>query len=319
MNRLTSTAIAALVAVPFAIAQPALAQSSSDTNSDTDMSTSSSSESGQSGSSGMSDTGSSTSSDSTASDSSSSASGDSDMSGSSDMASPDEDAVVVSVGDSDITAADVTAAISALPPQMQQTPPEQLVPFAVEQLVLRELILQDAEEQGITGDVSDDQPEMAQENATIEAYLNQQMEGVVTDDAVQEAYDEVAADTEEELPPLEAVRPQIEQQLRQERLAELRSDLMDGVEIVYYGPDGEPRETMGAQGSSSDGSMSDDSSTDSGMSSDDSSSSEGGMSGDASSESEMSTDSDTSSGDSGSSSGSSSDGSSSSDSSTNSN
>ncbi len=230
MKRLTSTAIAALLAAPFAIAQPALAQTS-DSATQSDQSTS-----GDQSMSG-------------------------DQAGSGDATSgsaTQEEQVIVTVDGTEITTTDVTRAVAGLPPQMQQTPAEQLVPFVVEQLVLRELIVQDAEEQGITGeppesasgDGSAEQSEMAQQNATIEAYMEQQMEGVVTDEAVQSVYEDFEANATGEVPPLEDVRPQIEQQLRQQKLAELRTQLMEDVEIVYYGPDGEPRETSAQSGMS---------------------------------------------------------------------
>ncbi|SHI88385.1 hypothetical protein SAMN04488012_103203 [Palleronia salina] len=201
------------------------------------------------------------------------------------------DPLIVTVGTTEITASDVTAAVQSLPPQMQQRPAEQLIPFVVDQLVLRELILMDAartngqsaesEQQANAADSSDstgDETEMASddsagstemsddttdmaasdssgaqsgqgmqdENATIEAYVSDRMEGVVTDEAVQRVYDEAAANSDAELPPLEQVRPQIEQQLRAEEIASLRDELEEGVEIVFYGPDGQPREATTA-------------------------------------------------------------------------
>ncbi len=160
----------------------------------------------------------------------------------------DPDQLIATVDGSEITAADVQAAINALPPQMRQRmPDDMLASMAVDQLVLRQLILDEAESQNLSDDpeVQEliEQNERAnEEDAILQVYVQRELEGAVTDEAVQETYDEVAAQSEQEVPPLEEVRPQIEQQLRQQRLAEVRDNLMQDVEIVYYGPDGEPME-----------------------------------------------------------------------------
>lgn len=177
------------------------------------------------------------------------------------------DRLIATVDGTEITAADVQAAINALPQQMRQRmPSEMLASMAVDQLVLRQLILQEAEAQNLSED-----PEVQQlieqnqraneEDAMLQVYVQRQLEGAVTDEKVQQTYDEIAAQSEEEVPPLEDVRPQVEQQLRQQRLAEVRDELMQDVEIVYYGPDGEPMEAStdpagatGQSGSGSDGS-----------------------------------------------------------------
>ncbi|MBJ3761302.1 hypothetical protein ILP92_00865 [Maribius pontilimi] len=238
MKRFTTTALATLFAAPFLIATPVLAESHVTANDGSGEMTQD-----QSGA----------------------------MATETDAANdPQAEAIVVTVGDAEITAGDVAIAVSALPPQIRQRPAEQVIPFTVEQLILRELILQDAEAKGITGDMSDDGMESdsasatdemsedgdtdtasnAQDDAmqsqqdaeTIQAYMDQELGDVVTDETVQAAYDEIADNATTEVPPLEAVRPQIEQQLRQQAMRDLRNTLGDSVEIVYYGPDGQPRE-----------------------------------------------------------------------------
>jgi len=197
-----------------------------------------------------------------------------DTAAGSDMASQsmgdDANAVVVSVGDTDITAGDVQTAIQGFPPQLiQSQPAERLIPLALDQLILRELILQRANEDNLGEDpevqsIMEENAERSRDDAIVQVYVQRQMEGSVTDEAVQAAYDEVASNTEQELPPIDAVRPQIEQQLRQERLGQVREDLMgQEIEIVYYDADGNPVEAsaeMGGQSGSTDSSDDSDSS-----------------------------------------------------------
>lgn len=221
MKRMTTTAIAALIAAPLVLTGPALAQTAdTGTQSAPKMETEIQAEQ-----------------------------------------------VVASVGDTEITSTEVDAAIKSLPPQIQAQPSEEIVPFAIEQLILRELILQDADAKGIVANApdmagniatddtvaedtdmaaddsagsSDRMQQNARDSAIIQAYLGQEMEGVVTDEAVQAVYDDAKATTTSEVPPLDAVRPQIEQQLKSQALNELRTELKAAAKIVYYGADGQP-------------------------------------------------------------------------------
>ncbi|QFU07372.1 hypothetical protein PARPLA_01105 [Rhodobacteraceae bacterium THAF1] len=170
------------------------------------------------------------------------------------------DPLLATVGDAEITAADVEAALSAFPAQIRQSQPvEMLIPMAMEQLILRELILQAAMDENMADDedveaLLDENNQRTEEDAMVQVYVERELEGAVTDQAVQDTYDEVASNSQTEVPPLDAVRPQIEQQLRQQRLNEMGEALQEGVEIVYYGPDGEPQEAA----SQDEGTMSDD-------------------------------------------------------------
>ncbi len=157
-----------------------------------------------------------------------------------------EDMVIVRVGDADIRGSDISGAISLLPPQLQQQPPEMLVPMAVNQLIARELILKAAIADNLAEDPEVvalvDEAQMASEqDAMVQVWLQRELDGRVTDENVQAEYDEIKANSEQEIPPLEAVRAQIEQQLRQEAFMGLEEDLRKDVEIVYYGPDGKPQ------------------------------------------------------------------------------
>ena len=292
-NRILSPVLAAALMAPMSL--PVLAQSSeADVDSpavegtmeadtvgvDGEMSTSGDTASGDMSSDSSGD--SSDSSGDTMSDSS-----DSSASDGSDGMTAEADALIVTVGDAEITASDVQAAIEAFPPQLaQQVPPEQLVSVAVDQLVLRELILQRAEDENLSEDpevqqMVEDNTERTEEDAIVQVYVQRALEEAVTDEAVQSAYDDAASQTEQELPAIDQVRPQIEQQLRQERLGELRQELMDqGTEITFYDENGEPVDD--AAGAMSNGDMSGDASESSSdtSGSDDGASASDDMSGD---------------------------------------
>lgn len=268
MNRFSSAAVAALLALPLAVpavhAQDAAPDGGSMSESD-EMST------GAPGGDGAGSAGSGASPEAGAPGAEASEGGTGDTAETDPNIITDMSTVVVSVGDTDITAGQVRDMLSSMPPQVQTQPMELLVPLAVEELVMRELVLQAAEAEGLA-----DSPEVqemanggaseeALENAMITTYVGERMQDVATDEAVQAAYDEAAANTTEEIPPLDDVRPQIEQQLQQRRLIEIRDELKSEFDVVYYGPDGEPRED-GADGmtmeSDSDGASSGETSSD---------------------------------------------------------
>ncbi len=157
-----------------------------------------------------------------------------------------DDMLIVTVGDADILGSDVSEAISLLPPQVREQPPEMLVPMAVNQLIARELILKAAMAENLNEDpevvalVADSQ-NASEQDAMVHVWLQRKLGESVTDQEVQAKYDEIKTNTDQEIPPLDAVRPQIEQQLRQEAFAGIQEDLSKDVEIVYYGPDGNPQ------------------------------------------------------------------------------
>ena len=160
---------------------------------------------------------------------------------------PQQDVVVATVGGEEIRSSDVTAMMGALPPQVRNQPQEMLVPFVLDQLVLRELILQQAQAENLGEDpevteLVQGETDRAREDAMVQVWIQRELEGAVTDEDVQTTYDQVAAQSEQELPPLADVRPQIEQQLQQQALTGIRADLEAGTEIVFYGPGGEPIE-----------------------------------------------------------------------------
>ncbi|MHA7874043.1 hypothetical protein [Roseivivax sp.] len=172
----------------------------------------------------------------------------------------DPERLVVMVGETEITEGDVMAMIAALPQQVRQMPQEQIVPIAVEQLILRELLVTAAQDAEITTEDSDVQAmieengDMAENDALARVYLDRELSGAVTDEAVQSTYEEIKANAESEVPPLEEVRPQIEKQVRQEAFGDLQAELQEDTRIVFYGPDGKPRSASTSEGAQSSGS-----------------------------------------------------------------
>lgn len=165
---------------------------------------------------------------------------------SSNAAEADAGLLVVRVGDEDITRSDVSGAISALPPQIRQQPPELLVPMAVNQLIAKELIYKAALADKLNEDAEvvalvEEARSQNEKDAMIQVWLQRELGDRVTDEAVEAKYEEIKANSEQEIPPLDAVRAQIEQQLRQEAFSDVEEDLRKNVEIVYYGSDGKPQ------------------------------------------------------------------------------
>ncbi|WP_375259446.1 hypothetical protein [Citreimonas sp.] len=164
------------------------------------------------------------------------------------------DAVVATVGGTEIRGSDLMSAIGALPPQMQQQPPQMLIPMALEQLILRELVLAEARSQNLQDDpeviaLVEREAQTTEDNALVQIWLQREMEGAVTDEAVQQTYDQAVAEGQQNLPPLAQVRPQIEQFLRQQAMQDIQTRLREGADVVFYDPTGNPIDPQtGGQG-----------------------------------------------------------------------
>nr|WP_111298238.1 hypothetical protein [Paracoccus saliphilus] len=171
---------------------------------------------------------------------------------------PQPDAVVATVGDAEIRGEDVLAVVGMLPPQLQAQSPQMLIPIALEQLILRELVLEKAQADNLSQDPEVTEmvrrtTEDAEKNAMVQVWLDREMAKAVSDEAVQQSYDEAASQGQQDLPPIEVVRPQIEQHLRQQAMQDIRTQLREGADIVLYDPTGRPIEDQAAseQGSGS--------------------------------------------------------------------
>lgn len=157
------------------------------------------------------------------------------------------DVLVATVGGEEILSSEVMTVLGMLPEPLRAQQPDMLVPIALDQLILRELILQEAQAQNLGEDpevqqLVEDEAVIAQEDAMVQVWLQRELGERVTDEQIQQTYDRIAAGAAEgaEVPPLEQVRPQIEQQLRQQALGEIRASLHEDAEITFYGPEGEP-------------------------------------------------------------------------------
>jgi len=156
-----------------------------------------------------------------------------------------QEAVVVTVGDAEIRGSDVMMVIGMMPAQMQSQPPETLVPMALEQLILRELIVAEARTENLSEDpdviaLVEGEAQAPEEDAMVQVWLDRELADVVTDEAVQDLYDE--AEGQQDLPPLDEARPQIEQALVQQAIQDIRIDLEQDVEVVFYDESGQPLE-----------------------------------------------------------------------------
>lgn len=155
------------------------------------------------------------------------------------------DAVVATVGDAEIRGSDVMTAIGMLPPQLQSQPPQMLLPMALDQLIVRELILEDARAQNLAEDpevvaIVDSSSQTATDDAMVQVWLKRELANVVTDEAVQSVYTEAQAAGQQGLPAIEEVRPQIEQYLLQQAMQGVQLQLREGADIIFYDPTGRP-------------------------------------------------------------------------------
>jgi hypothetical protein len=156
-----------------------------------------------------------------------------------------EDALVAKVGEKEIRRSDVEAVIAMLPPELQQQPAEMLVPIALDQLVMRELILKEAQEAGLESDqhvesLGADAPEQAKEDAMVQVWLSEELGKAVTEEKVEETYGNLKQQFGDRAPPMESIRPQIEEELRQQAFLDLSQDLQKDADVTLYGPDGKP-------------------------------------------------------------------------------
>ena len=169
------------------------------------------------------------------------------------------DVLIATIGDAEIRNSDLMRAIGALPPPLNAQPPEMLVPMALQQLLMREAIVQEARAQGLGEDpqvqsLVEGATQAAEEDALVQVWLQRELESRVTPEAVEAAYaglEAVAGD--QPVPPLEQIRPQIQQSLAQQALSEIQGSLLSDAQITLYGPDGQPLDQQGNGGQTSGG------------------------------------------------------------------
>ncbi len=170
--------------------------------------------------------------------------------------------LIASVGETEIRGADILRFLASLPPQMRNQAPEMLLSLAIQQLVLRAMIIEEARAAGLADDpevkklVESEGPE-AEDDAMVQTWLTREFENRIGDEDVQAAYDEAKANAgaDQELPPIDQVRPQIEQMLRQQAINTIRQELQQGADITFYDAQGNPvkPDTAGAAGAAGGG------------------------------------------------------------------
>jgi hypothetical protein len=166
---------------------------------------------------------------------------------------PDGNLLIATVGDAEIREQDVMAALQTLPPQARQQPPQVLIPAVVNQLILRELAVEEARGAGLEEDpevvamVGDAGPE-AMEQALVQVWFQRELAGRVTEEDVQEAYEDMQEANPDMDQDLAQVRPQIQQMLQRQAAQTVGAELRQDAEITFYDESGDPVEmTDGAQ------------------------------------------------------------------------
>lgn len=155
------------------------------------------------------------------------------------------DALLATVGDAEIRGSDVMTLIGTLPQQMQAQPAQMLVPAALEHLILRELVLEEARSENLAED-----PEVialvegaasgAEEDAMVQVWIERELAGAVTDAEVERIYGTLQPQGNQAVPPMSELRPQIEQQLRQQAMQAIGNMLRQDATVVFYDPSGQP-------------------------------------------------------------------------------
>ena len=156
-----------------------------------------------------------------------------------------QDTLVATVDDVEVRQSDVMDAISALPPRIQQTPPQMLIPAVIDQLVLRTLILEQARAENLQEDpevirLVESGTAAAEDQALVQVWVQRELDERVTATDVEKAFAELKATDPEMTQTLDEARPQVEQALQRQAMAEVSTELRDAADVIYYGPAGEP-------------------------------------------------------------------------------
>lgn len=157
------------------------------------------------------------------------------------------DPLIATVNGTEIRQSDVQAMFAALPPQMRQLPPQTVASLAIEQLVTRELILQEAQAQNYADDpeVRDLIARMVErltEQAIVQTWLERQLAQDVDPARLQQEFERYQAENPESEETLERLRPQLEQAVRQQLVNELAQALRADAAVIFYDESGQPIE-----------------------------------------------------------------------------
>lgn len=155
--------------------------------------------------------------------------------------------LIVTVGEAEIREADVMEALRNLPPQARQQPPQVLVPAVVNQLILRELVLEEARAAGLEEDpevtamVAGGGPE-ALEQALVRVWFERELADRVTEEDIQAAYEDMQQANPDMQQSLEEVRPQIQTMLQRQAAQTVGTELRQDAEVTFYDEAGNPVE-----------------------------------------------------------------------------
>nr|WP_319384346.1 peptidylprolyl isomerase [uncultured Roseibium sp.] len=117
--------------------------------------------------------------------------------GSASLSAAEPGDVVARVGDADITEADIAFAAQDLGQQLQQFPPDQWRALLLDVVVDMELIAQAARKDGLDQDPDfKKQLEFLELQALRNAYISQKIDGAITDEVLNSAYEEEFKDYE---------------------------------------------------------------------------------------------------------------------------
>ena len=156
-----------------------------------------------------------------------------------------EDRLIAKVNDIEIRQSDVVNAIENLPPQAQQMPQQMLVPIVVDQLLTRELILEQGQTENLQADpavvtIIERQTQALEDQAVVNVWIERELAERITDERVQAAYERFKSANPDSTVTMEDARPQLEQALRQEVMKELAAELREDAAIVFYDASGNP-------------------------------------------------------------------------------
>lgn len=108
-----------------------------------------------------------------------------------DSAPATPDPILAKVNDHEIRQSDLVTAMTRLPPQARQTPPQQLFPALLDQLISQHLVLVEGLGQNLTGDEEvEERVASARESIIQDVYLTRYLAVAVSEDAVRARYDE---------------------------------------------------------------------------------------------------------------------------------
>lgn len=156
-----------------------------------------------------------------------------------------EDRLIAKVNDVEIRQSDVVTAIENLPPQVQQMPQQMLVPIVVDQLLTRELILEQGQTENLQTDPAvvtmiEEQTQALEDLAVVNVWIERELAERITEERIEEAFERFQSANPDSTVTMEDARPQLEQALRQEVMKELAAELREDAAIVFYDASGNP-------------------------------------------------------------------------------